>query len=56
MHATRQGFRWWQVDITYLGLRVLAALRVISDLRPVPPEVLEAVGRRRSRAVASPTS
>jgi stearoyl-CoA desaturase (delta-9 desaturase) len=51
MHATRQGFRWWQLDVTYVVLRGLAALRIVSDLRPVPREVLE--GSRRSRAAAA---
>lgn len=49
-HATRQGFAWWEFDPTYLGLRLLAALGVIRDLRPVPLEVHEEgqTGRRRS--------
>jgi len=34
--AARQGFYWWEVDFTYYGLRLLAALGVIRDLRPVP--------------------
>jgi stearoyl-CoA desaturase (delta-9 desaturase) len=38
--ATRQGFYWWEIDLTYYGLKALAALRVISDLKPVPGKVL----------------
>ncbi len=34
--AARQGFRWWEFDLTYYGLRVLAALGLIWDLKPVP--------------------
>jgi stearoyl-CoA desaturase (delta-9 desaturase) len=34
--AARQGFFWWEIDIAYYGLRVLAALGIIWDLRPVP--------------------
>ena len=34
--SARQGFRWWEVDITYYGLRVLAAVGLIRNLRPVP--------------------
>ena len=37
--SARQGFRWWEVDLTYYGLRVLAALGIIRDLRPVPAEL-----------------
>ena len=32
----RQGFYWWEIDITYYVLRLLAALGVIWDLKPVP--------------------
>lgn len=38
--AARQGFYWWELDLTYYGLRVLAALGLIWDLRPVPAVVL----------------
>ncbi|HRF55229.1 MAG TPA: acyl-CoA desaturase, partial [Aquimonas sp.] len=31
------GFRWWEIDITYYGLRLLALLGLIWDLKPVPP-------------------
>ena len=34
--SARQGFFWWEVDLTYYFLRLLAAIGVISDLKPVP--------------------
>ncbi len=37
--AVRQGFRWWEIDLTYYGLRVLAALRLIWDLKTVPQRI-----------------
>ncbi len=37
--AARQGFYWWEIDLTYYALRGLAALGVIWDLRPVPAEM-----------------
>jgi stearoyl-CoA desaturase (delta-9 desaturase) len=40
--SVRQGFYWWEIDITYYLLRVLAAARIIWDLKPVPREVREA--------------
>lgn len=40
--SARQGFFWWEVDLTYYGLRVLAAVGLIRDLRPVPQAVLAA--------------
>ncbi len=42
--AARQGFFWWEIDLTYYGLRVLQALGVIHDLRPVPARVLRGAG------------
>ncbi len=38
--SARQGFFWWEVDITYYGLKFLQALGIIRDLRPVPARVL----------------
>ena len=38
--AARQGFRWWQIDMTYYVLRALGAIGIVRDLRPVPPEVV----------------
>jgi stearoyl-CoA desaturase (Delta-9 desaturase) len=39
--AARQGFFWWEVDLTYYALVVLERLRVIRDLRPVPARILQ---------------
>jgi stearoyl-CoA desaturase (delta-9 desaturase) len=38
--SASQGFFWWEVDITYCVLRLWRAMRLISDLREPPPEVL----------------
>ena len=37
--SARQGFYWWEIDLTYYGLRALAAIGLIEDLKPVPPDV-----------------
>jgi stearoyl-CoA desaturase (delta-9 desaturase) len=42
--AARQGFFWWEIDISYLVLRVLAAAGLVSGLRQVPGHVLRAAG------------
>lgn len=34
--TVRQGFRWWEVDISYYTLRVLALFGLVSELRPMP--------------------
>ncbi|CAN7427384.1 acyl-CoA desaturase [Pseudoxanthomonas sp. LjRoot143] len=38
--TARQGFRWWEVDLTWYGLRLLAMLGLVHDLKPVPAWVL----------------
>lgn len=42
--AARAGFAWYEIDLSYVGLRLLAALGLIWDLRPVPEEVLREGG------------
>ncbi|NKB81338.1 MAG: acyl-CoA desaturase [Nitrospirales bacterium] len=38
--STRQGFQWWEVDITYYLLRGFQLCGLIWDIRPVPAWVL----------------
>ena len=38
--ATRQGFYWWEIDITYYVLRAMAAVGLVWDLRGVPAKAL----------------
>jgi len=40
MHSTRQGFYWWEIDLTYYLLKALSWTGLIWNLRPVPVEVL----------------
>jgi stearoyl-CoA desaturase (Delta-9 desaturase) len=40
MNAARAGFRWFELDLTYAVLKLLAALRIVWDLQPVPDAVL----------------
>jgi stearoyl-CoA desaturase (delta-9 desaturase) len=46
--SARQGFRWWQLDLTWLALRLLERVGVVRDLRPGPE------GRRAGRPAARP--
>lgn len=39
--SARQGFMWWEIDITYYGLKLLEKCGIIWDLRGVPKSVLE---------------
>lgn len=38
--SSRQGFRWYQVDLTWYGLKLMSALGLVSGLKPVPAWVL----------------
>lgn len=49
MNAARAGFLWWQLDLAYLSLRLLAMLRIVWDLKPVPAHVL-------NEAIAAPSA
>ncbi|HEY5970754.1 MAG TPA: acyl-CoA desaturase [Pseudoxanthomonas sp.] len=39
--SARQGFRWWEIDLSWYLLRGMAALGLVHDLKPVPAWVLE---------------
>ena len=40
-----QGFRWWQIDITYYILKLLSVFKIVWELRLPPAHVIE--GKRR---------
>ena len=37
--SARQGFYWWEVDLTWYFLRTLQALGLIWDVRPIPDRI-----------------
>jgi stearoyl-CoA desaturase (delta-9 desaturase) len=37
--SARQGFTWWQIDITYYVLKALEAMRIVWDVEGVPAHV-----------------
>jgi len=45
MASARQGYRWWEIDITYAVLKVLNLFGIVRDLRPfrVPAHALQEV-------------
>jgi stearoyl-CoA desaturase (Delta-9 desaturase) len=49
MGSTRQGFYWWEIDVTYYILKAMSWVGLVWDLRPVPEHVL-AEGRARDAA------
>jgi stearoyl-CoA desaturase (Delta-9 desaturase) len=40
-NSTRQGFYWWEIDITYYGLQFMNMLGLVWDLKAVPKRILE---------------
>jgi stearoyl-CoA desaturase (delta-9 desaturase) len=48
--STRQGFFWWEVDLSFLALRALSLLRIVRDLRTPPVRVLAAAARAPTHA------
>lgn len=34
--SSRQGFRWWEIDISWYGLKLMSMLGLVSELKPLP--------------------
>jgi len=54
--STRQGFRWWEIDISYYVLKVMSWFRLVWDLRAPPEEIVRGerpVGRKVVERVAN---
>ena len=47
--SVKQGFYWWEIDLTYYGLRAMSALGLVWDLKPVPVERRESNRLQPSR-------
>jgi stearoyl-CoA desaturase (delta-9 desaturase) len=43
MSSARHGFRWWELDVGYYSLVVLARLGLVWDLRQPAPEDLHRI-------------
>lgn len=52
--CTRQGFHWWQIDITYYTLRLLALVGLVWDIREPPKEVVDGTWRPSKHRDAEP--
>jgi stearoyl-CoA desaturase (delta-9 desaturase) len=46
MGSARQGFYWWEIDITYYLLKAMSWLGIIWDLKAVPVSVRDHHPRR----------
>lgn len=39
--AARQGIAWWEIDLTYYALKVMAALGLVHHLNPYPQRIID---------------
>ena len=46
--STRQGFYWWQIDVTYYLLKILSWFGLVWGLKPVPKRIYAASRRNLS--------
>jgi stearoyl-CoA desaturase (Delta-9 desaturase) len=53
MGCTRQGFYWWEIDLTYYVLKLLAWAGLIWDLKKVPAKVYDRAEQLPSSKIAS---
>jgi stearoyl-CoA desaturase (delta-9 desaturase) len=51
--STRQGFYWWEIDITYYLIKILSIFGIVRDLNPVPKRILEEGLNRDRKSKAS---
>jgi stearoyl-CoA desaturase (Delta-9 desaturase) len=51
--SARQGFLWWQIDISWYILRGLAAVGLVWDLRGVPDHIVSAPHAREAITIPS---
>jgi stearoyl-CoA desaturase (delta-9 desaturase) len=49
--SAKQGFRWWEIDVTYYVLAALSWLGIVWDLKMPPQQVLRNEQRLGSRVV-----
>ncbi len=52
MNSTRQGFFWWEIDVSYYVIRLLGALRLVWDIKPPPARVYDPASFRAARSLS----
>lgn len=50
-HSARQGFVWWEIDISYYILKMMSWFGIVWDLKPVPARIHE---ERRRGGIVEP--
>jgi stearoyl-CoA desaturase (delta-9 desaturase) len=49
MHAARQGFYWWEIDVSYYLLKVMSWCGLIWELKRVPQQIYQEASIRKER-------
>jgi stearoyl-CoA desaturase (delta-9 desaturase) len=49
-YSARNGFFWWEIDITYYGLKALSWLGLVWDLKPVPDRIKYGTAQKADEA------
>jgi stearoyl-CoA desaturase (delta-9 desaturase) len=58
MGSVNQGFRWYEIDVTYYVLRVMSWFGLVWDLKVAPPHIVRGAPRRapiQARTAAGPS-
>ena len=50
--SARQGFFWWEIDLTYYGLKMLSWMGLIWDLRGVPTHIKYSKNKEHAKQLA----
>lgn len=56
MNSCRQGFYWWEYDVTYYVIRALAALRIVWDVKEPPARVFDPKTHKRVASSPAPVT
>jgi stearoyl-CoA desaturase (Delta-9 desaturase) len=56
MSSANQGFRWYEIDISYYILKALSVVRVVWDVRKAPRHIVDGTARVRERVDADGVS
>jgi stearoyl-CoA desaturase (delta-9 desaturase) len=54
--TARQGFRWWEIDLSYYALVALSWVGLVHDLRPIPARARDEARRIRGGRAPRPSS
>jgi stearoyl-CoA desaturase (delta-9 desaturase) len=47
--TARQGFYWWEIDITYYILKVMSWFGIVRDLKPVPKHIKDSRSKEEAK-------